>query len=88
MIKKPPAMNVPNLTKGRIVPSTLQAWGETFHREQNLDEWFGALVGAVEAGRKLDESLHEYLQGNDRNKAAKLSAAIDGFRAKLKPTGL
>ena len=34
---------VPRLRHSRIVPATIQAWGETFHREANLDEWFGQL---------------------------------------------
>ena len=39
--------------------------------------------GVVVAGEKLEDALHGYLQGDDPNKAAILSAAIDRHRAAL-----
>lgn len=46
-------MKVPNVTKGRVVPSTVQLFGETFHREKNLDEWFGSLCAVKDAAEAL-----------------------------------
>jgi len=46
-------VNVPDLTKGRVVPSTVELYGETFHREANLDEWFGKLCAVQDAAENV-----------------------------------
>ena len=38
---------VPDLLKGKIVPSSVQLYGETFHREANLDAWFKELTDRI-----------------------------------------
>lgn len=46
-------MDVPNIIKGRVVPSTVEFYGETFHREANLDEWFGKLCAIQDAAENV-----------------------------------
>ena len=46
---------VPNLLKSKIVPSSVQLYGETFHREANLDAWFKELTDRI---AELEKELH------------------------------
>ena len=52
-------MKIPDIIKDLIVPSSAQLYGETFHREKNLDEYFGQIHAVVEEQAK-DEALWCY----------------------------
>ena len=69
-------MEVPDLVKGRVVPSTIQAWGETFHREQNLDEWFGRLCAVAEAARAVIYANDRYCE-DEAQRMERLKTAIE-----------
>ena len=51
--------DIPDHMKGRIVPSTVQLYGETFHRERNLDEHFCDISKAKEAAEAEVARLKE-----------------------------
>ena len=49
-------MDIPDHIKGRVVPSTVQLYGETFHREANLDEHFQKMWAVAEIAKVVYET--------------------------------
>ncbi len=69
-------MNVPDLIQGRVVPSTVQLYGETFHREKNLDACFERI-------RTLEQEMKRLRDGH-RIIVVDLKSEVASLKIKLR----